>query len=155
MAGISVERAVAAPPALVWDIVTDIERSPDVVESIRSVERLDGGTGVGVGTRWRETRVLVGRQATEILRVSAVEPGRAYTVEAESRGTRYRSVLRVDPDGAGSRLSMSFDAEPSGTVAKLLAATVGRVFEGSTRKALQKDLDDIAAAAEGAALKTD
>ena len=155
MAGISVERAVAAPPSVVWGIVTDLDRAAGVIGSITSVERLDGRAGFGVGTRWRETRTLFGRQATEVLEVTAVDEGRAYTVEADSRGTNYRSVIRVEPDGAGSRLSMTFEAEPSGAVAKLMAATIGRLFEGSTRKALQRDLDDIAAAAEAAALTTD
>jgi carbon monoxide dehydrogenase subunit G len=155
MAGVTVERAVAAPPSVVWGIVTDLDRSAGVVGSIDSVERLDGGSGFGVGTRWRETRTQFGRQATEILEVTAVEAGRAYTVEADSRGTHYRSVIRVEPEGAGSRLSMSFEGEPTGAIGKLMAATIGRLFEGSMRKALAKDLDDIAAAAEAAALKTD
>ena len=155
MAGISVERAVAAPPSVVWGIITDLDRSAGVIASITAIERIDEGTGFGVGTRWRETRTLFGRQATEVLEVTAIEDGRSYTVEADSRGAHYRSVLSVEPDGAGSRLSMSFEAEPSGTVAKLMAATIGRLFEGSTRKALKQDLDDIAAAAEAAAITSD
>jgi carbon monoxide dehydrogenase subunit G len=152
MTGVSVERTVAAPPSVVWDIVTDLDRSAGVIASITSIDRLDGGTGFSVGTRWRETRTLFGRQATEELEVTAVEEGRSDTVEADSRGTHYRSVVRVEPDGAGSRLSMSFEGEPSGTVMKLMAATIGRLFEGSTRKALKQDLDDIAAAAKAAAI---
>jgi carbon monoxide dehydrogenase subunit G len=149
MPGISVSRDVAAPPARVWDIVTDLDRSADVISGIDSVERLDGGGAFGVGTRWRETRTMFGRQATEGMSVTAMEPGRSYTVEADSRGAHYRSTVGVEPRGAdASRLSMTFAGEPSGAVAKVLAATVGRVFDRATRKALARDLDDIAAAAE-------
>jgi carbon monoxide dehydrogenase subunit G len=155
MAGTSVERAVAAPPALVWEIITDLDRSAATIRSISSLERLDGGSGFGVGTRWRETRTMFGRQATEELVVSAIDEGRSYTVEADPRGAHYRSTLSVAPDGAGARLTMTFAAEPSGSLAKVFAATIGRLFEGSTRKALQQDLDDIAAAAEAAALTSD
>ena len=155
MAGTSVERAVAAPPAVVWGIITDLDRTADVISSITAVERLDGGTGFGVGTRWRESRVLFGRQATEVLEVTALDEGRSYTVEADSRGAHYRSVLRVEADGAGSLISMSFEGEPTGTVSRLMASTIGRLFAGSTRKAMQQDLDDIAAAAEAATLKSD
>jgi carbon monoxide dehydrogenase subunit G len=149
MPGISVSRDVAAPPARVWDIVTDLDRSADVISGIDSVERLDGGGAFGVGTRWRETRTMFGRQATEGMSVTAMEPGRSYTVEADSRGAHYRSTVGVEPRGAdASHLSMTFAGEPSGAVAKVLAATVGRVFDRATRKALARDLDDIAAAAE-------
>jgi hypothetical protein len=40
-----------------------------------------------------------------------------------------------------------FGAEPLTTGARLMSV-VGRLFEGSTRKAIKQDLDDIAAAAE-------
>jgi hypothetical protein len=57
----------------------------------------------------------------------------------------------VEPDGEGrSVLSMSFGATPTGTVAKVMSATVGRLFANATRKAFEKDLADIAAAAEAA-----
>ena len=42
---------------------------------------------------------------------------------------------------------MTFGATPKGFFSKLMAATIGRLFSGATRKALQQDLDDIAAAA--------
>lgn len=45
---------------------------------------------------------------------------------------------------------MTFGAQPQGIVAKVMSATIGRLFMGATRKALRKDLDDIAAAAERA-----
>lgn len=143
------EREVAAPADVVWGLLTDLDRSPEVMSGIDRVERLDDGEGFDVGTRWRETRTMFGRTATEEMQVTAVEPGRAYTVEADSAGTHYQSVLTVEPTGpAACRLSMSFDAQPAGAAAKVLAATLGKLFERATRKALQADLDDIAAAAE-------
>ena len=91
---------------------------------------------------------MFGREATEVMEVTHIEPGASYTVEAEAKGAHYRSTLRVDGAGEGSRLSMTFAAEPSSTGSRLMAATIGKLFEGSTRKALQQDLTDIAAAAE-------
>jgi hypothetical protein len=46
-----------------------------------------------------------------------------------------------------TRLSTTFGAEPHGLVAKVLSTTVGRLFDRSTRKALEKDLAEIADAA--------
>jgi hypothetical protein len=58
-------------------------------------------------------------------------------------------VLRVEPATDGTaRLSMTFAARPSGLVARALAATLGRLFRSATRRKLERDLDDIAVAAE-------
>jgi hypothetical protein len=46
---------------------------------------------------------------------------------------------------------MSFGAEPIGSAAKVMAATIGRLFESATKKAFARDLDDIAAVAEAKA----
>lgn len=149
VAELRIEREVAAPAADVWAVMTDLERSPEIISGIDAIERLDGGGDFRVGTSWRETRTLMGRQVTEEMQVTAVDPGRAYTVEADSRGAHYRSVLGVEPMGSGRcRVFMTFDGQPGSTLGKVMAATVGRLFEGATRKALEKDLADIAAAAE-------
>lgn len=148
MSELSVTAEVGAPPARVWDVITDLDRSAAVITAITAIERLDDGEAFGVGTRWRETRTMFGREATEVMEVTRVESGTSYTVEADGRGAHYTSTLRVEAVDEGSRLSMTFAAEPSGTASRLMAATVGRLFEGSTRKALQQDLADIAAAAE-------
>jgi carbon monoxide dehydrogenase subunit G len=149
MTVMTVERDVDAPAERVWAIVTDLERTKDVISAITALERTDGGSGFGVGTAWRETRVMFGREATESMAVTEVEEGRSYVVESRSRGVVYRTVMRVEPRGEGCRLAWEFGAEPQSTSARLMSV-IGRLFESSTRKALLADLDDIAAAAEAA-----
>ena len=57
--------------------------------------------------------------------------------------------LDVTPSGAeASTLTLSFEGRPQSTSKKVLSATVGRLMGSATRKALAKDLSDIAAAAE-------
>lgn len=146
---ITVSRDIAAPPASVWEVITNVDRYADVLSGVQRVERLDDGTGFGVGTRWRETRTMFGREATEEMEVAAVDPGTGYTVVADSRGTVYTSGFHLEDAGEGrSRLTMTFGAAPSGLVAKVLSATVGRLFVRTTRKLLQQDLDEVGAAAE-------
>lgn len=149
MPALTVSREVAARPERTWAVATDLAHAVDVLSGVTAVERLDGGDGFGVGTRWRETRRMFGREASEEMEVTAVEPGRAYTVEADGAGAHYVSTMRVEPAGDGrSRIEMTFEAEAQGMVGRILAATVGRLAMGSTRKALAQDLADIAAAAE-------
>lgn len=141
-------REVSVSPEVLWELVTDLDRAPNVISAVTAVERLDGRTGFEVGTRWQETRMMFGREATEVLEVTEIDPGRSYTVEAESLGARYRSVISVAGTPGGSMITMTFGSEPSGAVSKVLAGTIGKLFEGGTRKALVRDLDDIAVVAE-------
>lgn len=141
---------VDAPIDIVWAIITDLERSPEIIGAISHVERLDSGRNFGVGTRWRETRTMFGREATEEMVITAVEPGTSYTVEADGHGAHYVSTMRLEAIGdRATKLHMTFDAQPDGLVSKVMANTVGRLMMGSTRKALERDLTDIAKAAAG------
>lgn len=138
-----------AAPDTVWAVATDLDRAVQVLSGVTEVERLDAGDGYGPGTRWRETRELFGRSASEVLEVTAIDDdARSYVVEADNRGTHYVSTLRVTPSDAGALLRMTLGAETSGLGSRLLARTVGRAFESATRTALEQDLRDIAAAAE-------
>jgi uncharacterized protein YndB with AHSA1/START domain len=146
---IEVSRHVAAPASRVWDVITDLGGSPEVLASVTRIELLEGPDPLEVGTRWRETRSMFGREATEEMTVTAVEPGRSYRVVAENHGTRYESTMAVRPQGEDDAvLSMTFSAEATSLASKVMSTTVGRLFVGSTRKALEQDLADIASAAE-------
>jgi carbon monoxide dehydrogenase subunit G len=147
MAVITIERDVAAPPQRVWAIVTDLARTAEVIAAITTLERTDGGSEFEVGTAWRETRVMFGREATETMAVTAIDEGRSYTVESISRGVHYTSIMKVEAKGEGSHLAWEFGAEATSLSGKLMSV-FGKLFEGTTRKALRQDLDDIAAAAE-------
>lgn len=146
---LEVSREIASTPERVWSIVTDLGAAADVLTGVERIEILEGPAQLDVGTRWRETRTMFGKSATEEMIVTAVDPGRSYTVEADGKGALYRSVMTAEAVGDGrTRLSMTFGAEPRGLGSKLMAATLGRLFSGATKKALHQDLDDIAAAAE-------
>ena len=148
MMDMTVTKDVAAPADTVWSLITDLDGVTQHIAGITSVERLDGGQGFDIGTKWRETRTMFGREATEVMEVTSIDPGRSYTVEADGKGAHYVSTWTVEPNGDGSTLAMTFGGEPTGTFSKLMAATVGKAMEGSTRKALAQDLSDIAAVAE-------
>ena len=151
MKPIDVSRDVNAPASGVWGIITDLEGSVEVISAIQKVEVLSGDTGFGVGTRWRETRTMFGRQATEVMEVTEMTNDESYVTVADPEGANYRSVMAVTSTGdATCTVSMEFGANPKGTMTRFMGATVGRMFAGAMRKAISADLDDIATAAEAA-----
>jgi uncharacterized membrane protein len=148
MKPIQVSRDVNAPAEVVWKITTDLEGSVDTISAIEKVEILTG-EDFGIGTPWRETRTMFGRQATEVMEVTEVTEGESYVTIARPDSANYRTSMSILPTGeTACTLSMEFGASPKGRATRLMGATVGRVFTGAMRKALQADLDDIATAAE-------
>jgi uncharacterized membrane protein len=150
MQDVEVRRHVAAPVQRVWDVATDLAGSPHVVRGIDAVEVLTPGP-FGVGTRWRETRTMMGRSATEEMSVTAVEPLRSYRVESENRGAHYVSTFAFSPaaDG-GTEVTTTFGGRPTSSLMRVLAAVTAPLVRRSVSKALEQDLQDIAAAAERA-----
>ena len=145
---IEISRHVATAPEQVWDVIADVAGSAHVIGAIDSVEMLAGTSPVELGTTWRETRTMLGRPATADMIVTAVDPGRSYTVRAHSNGTDYESTVSVEPAGDGAQLTMTLGATSTSMGSRALSATVGRLLVGATRKALEQDLADIAAVAE-------
>jgi hypothetical protein len=60
----------------------------------------------------------------------------------------YTSGMKLEPRDEGSYLSMTFTRAPTGTMAKVMAATVGHGMADSARKGLEQDPDNIVPAAE-------
>ncbi|MDG1837184.1 MAG: SRPBCC family protein [Phycisphaerales bacterium] len=142
---LTIERRIAAPQQAVWDIITDIPGSIDRIDAIVKIEMLTD-QGMGMGTRWKETRLVFKRESTEEMQVIEFEPPLRYVVEAHSCGAHFVSELRCEPDGEdGSRLVMTMETTPVTFFAKLMKP-LAKLAMGTTRKILVKDLDDIAKA---------
>ena len=148
MQDVEVRRHVAAPVERVWALATDLEGAPRVVRGIESVEVLTPGP-FGVETRWRETRRVFGRSATEEMTVTAVEPHRSYRVEASGPGVTYVSGFAFAPSAdGGTDVTATFGGRPTTTVARVLGALTAPLARRAVAKALAQDLEDIATAAE-------
>jgi|ERR687892_544171 hypothetical protein len=148
----SVERLIRAPREIVFAVAIDILRWPEVIASIERIELLTPGP-VGVGSRFRETRRMFGREATEEMTVSELAPPERFVLTAESHGTRYRAehVFARAPDA--TRLTLVFSGEPVSFSARLLSP-LGRLMSAHLKKQLEADLDDLKRAAERRAQET-
>jgi uncharacterized protein YndB with AHSA1/START domain len=144
---------IAAPPERVFVLLADVMAWPKNIDAIEHVEVLTPGP-VGRGTRFRETRRMHGRSATEEMTIDAFDPPHHLRFTAENHGTRYVITHTVEPAPGGSRLSVVFEAMPVSLLARTFAA-VARLMRRPLEKAIRGDLEDVKAAAEGKRIVVD
>lgn len=147
-----VVRKIDAPVESVWAVVTDIPGSQETLSGVTRIEMLTEGP-YGVGTRWRQTRTMMGKAETVEMWVSEVVPLRSTTIKALQGGADYTTVFALAPVGPGTLLTMTFGAQivDSTTAGRIMMGLFGKIGLSITRKALAKDLADIAAKAESLA----
>jgi carbon monoxide dehydrogenase subunit G len=139
---------IQAPRSAVWKRITDIEHAPQAIRGIEKVEILERPASGVVGLKWKETRTMFGKTATETMWITdAVEP-EFYRTRAESHGAIYVARLELAERAGGTELTMRFSAESVTTSAKLMSTLMGWMFKGAVRKECGKDLSDIKAAVE-------
>lgn len=146
---VSVRRTVNASPERTFAVFSNVAAAEHYLSAVTRVEVLSDGP-TGAGTRWRETRVMMGREATEEMWIETFDPPRAYSVAAESAGTRYLTTFTFAPDGSGTEVEMAFTGTPVTLLARVLGAIMAPMMMGAMRKALAQDMDDLKAVAEAA-----
>lgn len=149
MPGITVSSFVNAPAERVFAAYCDFEHASSFVSAITRVEMLTPGP-VRAGTKFRETRVMMGKEATEEMTVAEFDPPRRYALTASSCGTDYTSTFLFTPEGAGTRVSCEFEGRPRTALARVLGVVMMPMMKGMLRKCVSKDMDDVRAHLEGA-----
>ncbi|MEV7646372.1 SRPBCC family protein [Arthrobacter sp. NPDC089319] len=132
---------VNAPAEAVWRVLTDIPGSARTLSSISRIEIMTPGD-YAEGYRWRETRKMMGKEATEEMWVAEVVAPTSTTVKAKSNGADYTTRFTLAPAEGGTRLTMFFGAEMEspGALAKVMLAVFGKLAMGITRKQMARDL---------------
>jgi uncharacterized membrane protein len=146
---ITVSEKIDAPRERIWDLITDIDGWAETISGIVSIEVINRPENGVVGLKWREKRVLFGKEAVETMWISAAEPNRWYETTAENHGAIYSTRLSLDEMNDEVVLTMTFSAKPTTTVARLMSV-ISFMFNGTLRKMLQEDLADIRRVAEKA-----
>lgn len=143
MTSVQVERVIPAPIERVWEVFTDIQGTAESIDGIDSVEVL-AGEEFAPGFRWRETRTMFGRSATEEMWVTEAQAPNRYDVAASSHGTDYLSTYTFEEVADGVRVTLVFTGEPRSAMAKGMNLLTGWMAKGSVAKMLGKDMDDLA-----------
>jgi carbon monoxide dehydrogenase subunit G len=147
MAQFSISKRIAAPVETVFDVATDLAHAAEHVRGIEKIELVTDGP-IGVGTRWRETRKMMGGASTETFEIKAFDQPRSYTAGCESCGAYFETKLRFDPDGDATNLTLDVRMEARTLMAKLMSPLGNLMFGNVMRKAMNDDLDDLKRVAE-------
>ncbi len=146
MGRITLNKFIDAPPERVFEVFADLRNAAGRVSAITKIEMLTDGP-VGVGTRWRETRVMFKKEATETIEITAFDPPRSYTTLANSCGCRYECAFRFEPQDQGTRVTVEFAWTAQSLLAKLMAP-LGKLMASTCMKAFDKDLSELKAHCE-------
>lgn len=141
MPKLRVSSEIAAPVGDVFNLFTDIEHAAEHVTAIQEIQMMSTGP-LNLGTRWIETREVLGRIDDAQMEITAFERNRAYTVTHHKGGVRIDTVFTFDPTPAGTDVSIEFELNSQGLPPGLLSPLEWAVG-GKVRHALSDDLDDL------------
>jgi carbon monoxide dehydrogenase subunit G len=138
MASITVTRVIEAPADVVFRTVADIGHFSQAVPHIVKVEFLSELKS-GVGTRFRETRLMNGREASTELEVTEHVENDHVRIVSDAGGAIWDTVFTVSPSGKGTELTMVMDARPQTLAARLAVPLMLRMVKG----AVARDMDAV------------
>ena len=136
----STEIRIKATPERVLEAITDLESWQHWMPNFVAVEKLTEGD-FGVGTEWKETRKMFGKEASEVFEVMAFDPPGRMSLRVDgAKGATGKGEFLFDyelhSDQGKTLLQMTSEIIMPGLFANL----IGKLFFGSFKKACKKDL---------------
>ena len=144
MANVTVTRRIDAPVDVVFRTVAHVEQFSQAVPHILRVEFLSEVKS-GVGARFRETRLVMGSEASTELEVTEYVENERVRMVSEAGGALWDTVFTTAPDGEGTALDMVMDAQPRSENARTMLPFI----IGVVRKAVEQDMDAVKTFCEG------
>lgn len=114
----TVERYIEASPEVLYDVIADVTRTPELSPEVVACEWIDGATGPAVGVRFRATN-HAGRgpdwHNTPV--ITTADPGQEFAFSRTEKGAGtivWRYVF--SPEGTGTRVTESYEVTRSLTL---------------------------------------
>jgi len=139
----TITRTIDAPVERVFETISDISNFSKAVPHIVNVVFLSD-VRTGVGTRFRETRLMHGKERSTELKMTEYVENEHVRMVADTDGTVWDSLFVVSPANGKTLLELTMDARPH----KLLPKLVVPLMKGLVRKAIEKDMDAVKAYCE-------
>jgi len=136
MNGFEFTEHIARSPQDVFEVLSNPARATEFLDSIKESRKLTDGP-IAVGTKFRETRVVNGKEASADLLVSAYEPHTHVGISAEAEGIKVEYHYRLSPEGGGTRLTWTCELEAGG-LRKMMLPMVAGIMKKEDGDHLQK-----------------
>lgn len=99
----------------------------------------------GIGARFRETRLMRGKEVSTELEVTEFVQDSHVRLVADSHGTVWDTLFEVSPNNGGTELTMTMDARAY----RLLPKILNPLMKGMVRRAIEQDMDMVKSFCEG------
>lgn len=131
----------------IWVVVSDIENAARVFKDIKEIEILEKPQSGLFGTKWKETREFMGKDATETMWITDVVEKKSFVSEAKNSGCVYHSSIFLTESDGRTKVTKTFESTPETFVAKLMTPMM-LLMRGTLKKCLLIDLKDLKAYVE-------
>lgn len=143
MKPIHISRSISAPLDLVFQTVSDVRNFREAVPHITHVEFLSDQQ-FGAGTRFRETRLMNGREQTVELEVAEYIDNDRVRMISNTGGTIWDTMFTVSKGSENVTLAMQMNIESH----TLFARMVTPLIRGMVVKGVKSDMDSVKAFCE-------
>jgi uncharacterized protein YndB with AHSA1/START domain len=128
---------IARPPAEVFQWLLEADKVPRWTGHLQRYERLDDGP-LGRGSHVRQVLEVSGRTIDVELEVTAYEPPSGAQTRFSTNGIEVVNSYALQAAGAGTRLTQSIEAKPSGLSARMLVPIVKPRLEEKVTEDLER-----------------
>ena len=136
MTGFNMSEWVARPPKEVFDFIAASENAPKIVHSVTSMVKLTEGP-VRVGTRYRETRLMHGKEQQAELEIVEFEPTQKYAMQNVTSGIETTYRYNFQPERDGTRIDLVCEVKANG-IKKLMLPLVASILKKEDGDHLQR-----------------
>ena len=123
-------------PREVFEVISDPTQATGFLDNITDSRKLSDGP-IAVGTVFRETRVVSGKESSADLVITAYEPDTHVGVSTEAEGITVAYHYRLYPEDGGTRLEWACDLEASG-LRKMMLQVVASIMKKEDGDHLQR-----------------
>jgi carbon monoxide dehydrogenase subunit G len=127
---------IPRPPEEVFPWLLEEDKVPRWTSHLESYTALDGA--LGTGSRVRQVLEVSGRRIDVELELTGYDPPRGAETRFSTNGIEVINAYALEPAGAGTRLTQSVDAKPSGLTARMLVPVIQPRLEEKLTQDLER-----------------
>ena len=135
---------IPRPPADVFPWLLEEDKVPRWTSDLTRYERIGDGA-LGAGSRMRQVLDVSGRTIDVELEVTGYEPPSGAQTRFSTNGIEVVSSYALEAAGAGTRLTQTIEAKPSGLTARLLVPVVQPRLEEKLTQDLERLREELSA----------